>query len=166
MLRTQRARKGPGWLGLRLNTAGEPPECLRPWRSEDQVQDPSWLTGPEWVGEMLGTFPPSFSPRGPLPTGLSSSSPCLPPMPLEATRLEGAPEARGPDPEAQQASRGEWVGKTPFTPPLIPEGPSLSAFPPLPPLLPPSYTLRTPCNQRGLWRMEDHDREPSRLSRA
>ena len=47
-------------VGLRLNTAGVAQVCLWPWRLEDLVQDPSWLTGPEWVGETLGVFPPSL----------------------------------------------------------------------------------------------------------
>ena len=44
-------------MGLRLSAAGGDQECLRPWRVEDQVQDPSRLTGPKWAEEMLGTFP-------------------------------------------------------------------------------------------------------------
>ena len=43
-------------MGLRLS-AGGAQECFWPWTAKDQVQDPSRLPGPEWVGETLGAFP-------------------------------------------------------------------------------------------------------------
>ena len=94
--------KAPGAGGLRINTAGGAQECLWPWRAEDQVQDPSWLPGQEWAGEVLDAFP-SNPPilEGPSPlASLLLPTPC--PMPLGPTQPEGAPEGRGPDPEAHR----------------------------------------------------------------
>ena len=68
---------------LRLNAAGGAQVCLCSWRSEDQVQDPSRLTGPEWVGEMLGVFPPD----PPIPER---------PSPLASLHLLSFPSFLGP----------------------------------------------------------------------
>lgn len=49
-LRTQAAGKCPCRAGIRLS------RMEGPWSADDQAQDPSWLPGPEWVGETLGVF--------------------------------------------------------------------------------------------------------------
>ena len=85
-LRTYVAGGGPGRQGTRPGS-----------------QQVSW--GREGKGNTCSTFPDPMIPEGPRP----SASPPLPPsyllpMPLGPTRLERAPEGRGPGPGAQQAS--------------------------------------------------------------
>ena len=92
MLRTHRAGKGRGGWGLGSR------QQEGPRRAEDQVQDLSRLTGPEWAGKTLGLFPSDpLIPEGPsLLASLLLLPPSLPPMPVEPTWPEGTPEGRGP----------------------------------------------------------------------
>ena len=63
-----------GWgVGIRLSKAGGAQERFWPRRAEEQAQDPSRLSGPEWAGETLGAFPPSSDSGGSFPIRLSSS---------------------------------------------------------------------------------------------
>ena len=139
MLRTHWAGKGPGgWgVGLRLNAAGGAQECLRPWRAEGQVWDPSRLSGPEWAGEMLGAFSPPTNPlilEGPYP--LAS---LLPPPPSYAPRTSVAWRwpwrAEDPAREPSRLPGANWAGQTLGTLPP-PQHPSLcrslQAWAPLP----------------------------------
>ena len=139
MLRTHRAEKGPGGMGvgLRLNTAGGFQECLRPWRAEDQVQDPRRLPGPEGVWETLGAFPQSSNPGGSFPAGLSSS---LPTMTLGPTWPEGALEAQ----QTSQAhvGRGNARHASP-DPPILEGSPPTIHLSSSSPLHPSSYAPRT-----------------------
>ena len=113
-----------------------PPMLLRPmwpegsWEAGDQTQKPNRLPGAERLGGMpaaLHLIPrPSRVPLSASPTLPPSS---LPPMPLEPTRPEGAPEYGGgkaPEPSrlpGARVGRGNAVHTSPD--PLIPEGPSL-----------------------------------------
>ena len=150
MLSTHRARKGPGgWrLGLRLNAAGGVQECLWPLRSEDQVQDPSRLTGPKWAGEILGPFTPIlWSQRAPPLWPLFFSPPPTPSDAQGATWPVGAWKVGDQTQKPNRIARAEWVGETPAAPPLIfqsrraPPCLPLLLFP-APPSLPPIGPMR------------------------
>ena len=118
-------------------------ECLCAWRSEDQVQDCSRLTGPQWAGEI-----PCVSPlilrswRDPPPHPPLLYCPCLPPTPL-------GPTLRGVGLGGQEPSRlpeARWVGETPAVPLLILRSwrvpsPSVCLFSSS--ILPPSHASRT-----------------------
>ena len=91
-------------MGLSLNTAGGAQECLWPWRVEDQVQDLSRFTVPEWAGEMLGTFPTILQSWKAPPYWPLFFFP--PPMPLGPIQPERPLEGWGLDPVAQEASWG------------------------------------------------------------
>ena len=122
-------------VGLRLNTSGGAQECLWPWRAEDQVQDLSRLTGPEWEGEMPSLPPLILRSQRALPCPPLLFSPRLPPMPLRPTRPGGALGGRRTWPRSPAGFpgpdwAGEMLGMLPPDPPS-PRG-SLQAWEPLP----------------------------------
>ena len=161
MLRTHRAGRGPGGGGMEGGLGSMQQEGPQPWRAEEQVQDPSRLTGPEWVGETLGTSSQSSDPTGPLPIGLSPPPPSFPPMPQDPQGWRGPWRMEDQAWEPSRLLRPQvGEGEMPTMPPLIlpsQRAPPthVSSSPHLPPM--PLGPMQRP------WRAGDPAWEPSRL---